>query len=808
MIGRNRHVYLFILFLLVRLPVLAQTTAITIEGAIHDKASGNPIEFASIQLLQLPDSILVKTTVSEKKGKFRLEDVRPGNYLLRCSFIGYEISQVAPFSILPGSSLYTVERVDLLVSGKALAEVTVTSRKQSLVTGIDRKIYNVDQDIMSRSGSVSDILKNIPSVEVDIEGAVLLRGSGDVMILINGKPSPLMGRSRAEILQQIPANTIERIEVITNPSARYRPDGVSGIINIVLKKNTRNGFNGSVILNAGNLDRYNGSINLNYRPKKLNLFANYSRRLDTRRRFNNLERFYLDSLTGLEEGLFKQNNSFTGRPDGHVASAGMDYTIDDRNSIGISGTLYSRDQLRNIISSNYRYDSLKQLTEHFDRFNRSQETERERSLTAFFTHRFKGEDHQMEIEFNADRSKEIEDNRFTNQYYFPVNNVSNDNTIIKVTDNEYQLTIDYSTPLPGDAKLEAGYDGNSNKEDLDFYGEYFDMVQSGFIKDIEKTNRFIFDQTIHAVYTTLEKNWVKWGLTVGLRAEQVNTKGHLVTLDSIVKNNYFKIYPTLHLGYALKEGHEMQLNYSKRVNRPDGDDLNPFPEYQDPRNLRSGNPKLLPEIIHSVEFGYKWQHKQFSFVPSIYYRYKVNGYTQVTEALDDTILLTRMQNLSRDQSAGLELIFSVKAGKWFSTNLNSNIFYNRIEAAAGTSIGNRSIISMSANFNSNFNIGKTTVLQSGINYRSARLTAQGKTYPTVVLNMGMRQDLFRNKVSLSLTASDLFNSLRQKTKLNTGSFLQTNTSRRDGRIVYLGISYRFGIIKKEKEEKMQFDDNI
>jgi outer membrane receptor protein involved in Fe transport len=808
MIDRKRHYYLFILFFLIRLTVSAQDPVITIEGTVHDNASGKPIEFATIQLIRLPDSAIVKTTASGKKGEFRLEEIPTANYLVRCSFIGYEVSMVPPVALSPGSAVYTVGRVDLSISGKALAEVTVTSKKQSLVTGIDRKIYNVDQDIMSRSGSVSDILKNIPSVEVDIEGGVLLRGSGDVMILINGKPSPLMGRSRAEILQQIPANTIERIEVITNPSARYRPDGVSGIINIVLKKNTRNGFNGSVILNAGNRDRYNGSFNLNYRPKKFNLFANYSRRLDTRRRFNDLERFYLDSITGLEDGIFRQNNSFTGRPKGHVASAGMDHTINDRNSIGISGTLYSRDQLRNIVNTNYRYDSLKQLTEHFDRFNRSQETERERSLSAFFTHKFPGDDHQLEIEFNADRSKEIENNRFTNRHYFPPGNDFYDNTIIKVTDNEYQLTIDYSTPLPGDAKLEAGYDGNSNKEDLDFYGEYFDPVQPGFIKDSEKTNRFIFEQNIHAVYTTLEKTWEKWGLTVGLRAEQVNTNGNLVTLDSIIKNNYFKIYPTLHLGYALKEGHELQLNYSKRVNRPDGDDLNPFPEYQDPRNLRSGNPKLLPELIHSVEFGYKWQHKQFSFVPSIYYRYKVNGYTQVTEALDDTILLTRMQNLSRDQSAGLELIFSAKAGKWFSTNLSSNIFYNRIEAAAGTMIGKRSIISMSANFNNNFNIGKTTVLQAGINYRSARLTPQGKTYPTVVLNMGMRQDLFRNKVSLSLTASDIFNSLRQKTKLNTSDFLQTNTSRRDGRVVYLGISYRFGIIKKEKEEKMQFDDNL
>ncbi len=803
----RRHTILF-LFTFLGFPLLVISQSGVIEGNIHDKSSGNAIEFASVQLIRVEDSSVIRSTVSEKRGRFTIEGVVPGNYIIRCSFIGYDISNTPVFTITSAVTTHNIGRIDLQIEGKSLGEVVVTARKQTLLTGIDRKTYNVDQDIMSRSGSASDILKNIPSVEVDIEGQVLLRGSGDVMILINGKPSPLMGRSRADILQQLPANSIERIEVITNPSARYRPDGVSGIINIVLKKNIKNGFNGTVNANMGNRDRYNMGINLNYRPKKFNLFANYNYRHDTRLRYNDLQRIYIDTVTGAITGYFDQSSSQANHPRGHFAGAGLDYTIDDHNSFGVSGNIYYRKQQRKNFVYNSMYDQSHILTEQFDRLMTGPEQESERSGAAFFNHRFKGDDHELQVEYNFENSEEEEDLRFENIFYKPTPARHFDNTLIKTDDTEHQLTADYTKPIGDDGKLEAGYDGLYLRSDHDFYGEYYDTLQDSFVKDLERSNRFLFNQDIHAVYTTYEKTMEKWGFTVGLRAEKVFTKSTLVTLDSIVTNDYFKIFPTLHLSYAIKQGHEMQLNYSKRVNRPDADDLNPFPEYQDPRNLRSGNPKLLPEIIHSVELGYKWQHEDFSIVPSIYYRFKVNGYTPVTRTIDDTVLLTIRENLSRDRSAGFELIFSAKASTWFSTNLSTNIFYNRIESMNDGEIRNRSIFSMSANLSTNFVINKTSFIQLSTNYRSARLNFQGKQFPTTVVNLGLRQDLFKNKLSVSLTASDLFQSLRQKNILNTNRFSQTSFNRRDGRIVYFGLNYRFGIVKKEKEEKMQFDDNL
>ncbi|MEO5945690.1 MAG: TonB-dependent receptor [Chitinophagaceae bacterium] len=776
----------------------------TITGIIQDKTSKQPIEFATVQLLQLPDSTVLKTTVTDKKGKFTIEDVQSGNYIVSYTFIGY--SQTI-LSVTVDQKKENLGQIELETLSTSLAEVTVTGRKSLLSTSIDRKVYNVSQDIMAQSGVASDILKNIPSVEVDIDGTVNLRGSSDVMILINGRPSPLMGRSRAEVLQQLPANSIERIEVITNPSARFKPDGTSGIINIVLKKNTKQGWSGAAILNAGNNDRYSGNLTFNYKPGKLNFFGNYSLRQDSRLRTNTIDREYLDA-SGIKESFYYDKNSSLARPVSHFATLGIDYTIDDKNTIGLSGNYHYRDQVKNDVQNRLYTDKNKITTSQFDRLRYDPEFEKEKDATAYWQHNFAKEDKELRIELNVSTSDEVEDNHYSTIYYYPIKPSAFDNTLIKQGDKQQQFSIDFTNPITEDSKIETGYLGSFSQIDLDFYGELYDTTQKKFIKDNIRSNRFTYNESIHAFYGTYQRQFEKFGYSAGLRAEQAIIKGNLVTKDSLISNDYFKMYPTLHLAYKLKNG-ELQLNYSKRVNRPDGDEMNPFPEYKDPLNLRAGNPKLLPEMIHSVEFGYKWQNDNFSLVPSLYYRYKKNGFTSVTIPLNDSVLLTTEQNLSNDQSAGLEIIFSAKAGKFFSSNLSTNFFYNQIDASDLGFIGKKTIFSMSTNFNATFTITKTTVAQISSNFRSARLTPQGKSYASFVFNAGVRQDLFKKKASITLTASDIFKTLRYKNEFNTTGLQQVSFGRRDAQIIYLGFSYRFGKTpKKSKEVKLEFDNSL
>ncbi|MBA2249326.1 MAG: TonB-dependent receptor [Chitinophagaceae bacterium] len=783
----------------------SQTHGNIISGQVTDKASRLPIQFATIQILRSADSTLLAGTASDEKGKFNLTGIVAGNYLLVCTYVSHT-RYYLPIN-LTGEQTLNVGNIQLLPLPKNMKEVVVTTTKSTLNTAIDRKVYNVDQDIMAQSGSASDILKNIPSVEVDIDGNVSLRGSDGVLILINGKPSPLMGNNKADVLQQLPANSIERIEVITNPSARFKPDGTSGIINIVMKKNIKSGWNGTVIGNAGNKDRYSGSANLNYKQGKVTAFGSYGYRHESRNRVNTINRQYLDDA-GQTSGYYNELNSSPVHPVSNLATLGFEYAINEHNSFGLSGNYSNRKLLKRDVVNKYFYDPNHMLLSQYNRLRYDPESEIEKDGTIFFQHNFAKEDHEVRLELNLSKSDEVEDNHYTNVYNFSLAPSSFDNTLITQKDNQKHLTIDYSNPLSESSKLEIGYDGTIEKIDPVFFGEYFDTGLHKFITDVMKSNKFIYNQDLQAVYGTYQRSYGAFGYSAGIRLEQSFTKANLVTKDSVINNQYFKIYPTLHLAYKLKKG-ELQLNYSRRVHRPESDDLNPFPEYRDPRNLQAGNPKLLPEIIHSVEFGYKWQDAHFSFVPSLYYRYKEHGFTSIIVALDDSTLLTTKENLSNDQSAGLELIFSAKAGKFFTSNLSSNFFYNTIN---GTDLGftnKKSIISMSATFNSTFILAKNTMLQVSSNFRSARLTPQGKTYGTIVFNAGMRQDLLKKKLTVTLTGSDLFKTLKQKTELNTPFLKQLSVGTRDARIIYLGVAYHFGkTTTKKPDEKLQFDNNL
>lgn len=782
----------------------AQREKIALQGIVIDKITKQPLEFVSVELQYAKDSSLRKGMLTDKLGKFVFTNLNSGKYLLTLSYIGYDVTKTREVFIAEGQQAVNLGNLELENTATKLNEVVVSSTKKTLNASIDRKVYNVDKDIMSKSGAASDILKNVPSVEVDIDGGVSLRGSSNVMILINGKVSPLMGKSRAEVLQSLPANSIERIEVITNPSARFRPDGTSGIINIVLKKNARLGWNGSLTANAGNSDRYNGSLLLNYNPGKLNLFGSLSLRKDHRLRSNIIDRTYFDT-TGKTMSFYNEVNNSKMRPVSTVANLGVTYNLNDKNSLGISGSYYDRSLTKHDVVNKFTFNPQQVLIENYDRLRLDPEVETQTNYTAFYEHKFKKEDHEIRMEFNKSKSDETEDNQYKNIYKLPALPSYVERTLIKQKANENQLTLDYTLPINENSKLEAGYDGSFNKMDFDFFGSFYDTLQNKFIEDAVKTNRFLYEEKIQALYTTYEQRFKKFGFQFGLRGEQVNIKGNLVTIDSFIKNDYFKVYPTLHLSYALKSKNEIQLNYSRRINRPDADELNPFPEYRDPRNLQAGNPKLLPEIINSVEFGYKWEHKNFSFVPSLYYRYRTNGFTEVIRPINDSTLLTTSENLAKDQAAGMELIFSATTGK-FTSNLSSNIFYNQIDASNLGYSKSKAIVAFSANLNSSYSLSKNNMVQFSTNFRSARLTPQGKVFARYISNIGMRQDFLKKKATVTITVSDLFASGKDKREFNSVYFNQYSVGRRDTRIIYIGASYRFGKVKKApKDEKIQFD---
>ncbi len=775
-----------------------------VSGTITGEGK-QPVEFVAVSL-QATDGAVVQSTVSDAHGRFTLGPVPAGTYTLAYNLVGADRRQTSAFTIDAQHARVDFNDLTVREAVVQLDKLQVNARQEKFLNSIDRKVYNVGKDIQSTAGSASDLLQNVPSVDVDIDGNVSLRGSDNVLILINGRTSTLMGRSRAEVLAQLPADEIEKIEVITNPSAKYKPDGTSGIINIALKKKHDGGLSGTVTANVGNRDRYNGSVSLNYHPAAWNFFGSASVRQDDRPRFASDVRTITDPATGAVIHADKHTVEES-RPITRIARAGIDYAPNADNQFGVAGSYNRRTFTRHATDENFVTDATGAVIADYDRIRYDPEYEQDEELSGTYRHTF-AEDHELNLELRTSRSAEQEDNHYANVYIVPAQAPTYDNMLIKNTDDSTEGVVEYTRPL-GEGRLEAGYNLNDDRYAADFRGEYVDPQTGNLVNDPTKTNRFRHDRTIHAFYATYAKTLGQFGFMAGLRPELAYGKSYFVDTGGTIETDYTRVYPTLHLSYALKEGHELQLNYSHRVRRPEIDDLNPFPEYSDPFTLRAGNPLLLPEDIHSIEGGYSYHRGDTTFTSTLYDRQTYHGFTNITTDLGGGVLLTTHENLATSNAAGLELTANTDLGKVATLNFSSNTFYNTIDASNLGYSASKSDISWLAKLGITLRLPRATQVQFNTNYTSARLTAQGERRPTWVANLGVRHDFAGKKAAVVLTVSDLFNSLKETYVLDTPLLQEEVMRRRSSRIVYLGMIYNFGKpAKKQKDDPLKFDNSL
>jgi outer membrane receptor protein involved in Fe transport len=776
-----------------------------VTGIIIEKSSDKPLEFATVIIRSNADSTLDIGTITGKKGDFSFNNLAYGDYRLIYSFIGFEKVETSVFSLNAKRNNIDLGRLYISESATMLGDISVTAERSTFVNSIDRRTFNVGQDVMSKTGSVSELLQNVPSVQVDIDGNVSLRGSDNVMFLINGKPSTLMGTNRAAVLQQMPASSIEKIEVITNPSARYKPDGTSGIINIVLKKDKNTGLNGQASVNAGNDRRYNANFSVNYNPGKLNVFGSYSIRQDERLRYSDDYRKHFISAEDTISYTHVISRDLS-RPLSQIIQAGADYKINEHNTLGVTGNYNYRSFIRHSNDVNLWQSTDLTVTKDYDRTRRDPEFEKDLEFSANYVHSFNKEGQELTVDYTSSFSNEQEDNHYSDIYRIPVTIPSYDNTLIKQGDNESQLSVEYVNPVTENAKIETGYILESRKNDMNFFGEFYNLLTDFWTRDIVKTNHFIYKENIHVLYGTYAQEIGKLGFLAGVRAEEALLDANQITTDTIVKSSYFRIYPSLHFTYKLNELNELQLNYSHRIRRPEGDEMNPFPEYADPYNLRMGNPHLKPADVHSIEFGYQYKKNSTTFLSTLYYRYTYNGMTDITRFINDTIKLTTRENLTKSGSAGLELVLSKAIGTLGNINLSTNTFYNSIDASRLGYSKRKSIISWSANLSAGINLSKSTVLQITSGYVGESLTPQGRQLPSFVVNSGFKQEFYNRKLVFIATVSDIFNSLRSNTIIDTPQLFEKIIRRRSARIIYAGITYTFGNQKKKKE--IEYDNRL
>ena len=775
-------------------------------GVVVEKSTGEPMEFVDVVLYEHEGETFLDGVTTNGKGEFRFSDLASGKYYVETNFMGYEPKRSRVFSIESKNQEVDLKKLPIEISVSLLEQVEVTATKSTLNLGLDRRAYNVDADIMAQTSSATEILQNLPSVTVDVNGQVSLRGTSNITYLVNGRPSALLRAGGAAALQQIPANSIERIEVITNPSAKYRPDGIGGIINIVLKDANRQGLNGSVQANVGNLDRYNANVMLNYGMDDVNFFGSYGiRHANTPQDITDLR---IDREGGVDLNSFKSVSDVTFGELSHMATAGVSFPLGESGFVEISGEYF---YLNNDNNSLTAWDVTEE--DAVNQFNIGRQYngyEQEYDVGVAYEREFdNNEDHSLAIEFNLSGYDEKEDNIYDERYFVPFTGNAQSRNLIKKGGPVMEFVVEYARPIGRESELEVGYLGEIMKDDIDILGEDF---RNTWMTAPLKTCRFKFDQTVHAGYGVFTQAIESFYYSAGVRAEQTLITSNLISSGEKIPNDYFNIFPTLAVGLELGDNEEIRLSYSKRINRADPDEQNPFPEYDDPRTRDRGNPKLLPEQVHSVELGYYLQNEKFTFMPTLYYRYLYDGFTEFREIVEDTVLQTTFTNFSNQTLAGAEVIFKGNVAKFLDLNFSANAYYNELD---GTNLGlaaNQSQITWDTKLGANFNISKNTYGQINAQYISSRLTPQGEFQPIVLLNLGLRQDIFNRNASILFTVSDVFASVEFESLIDNPNLYWNTIYGRNNQIFYLGFSYRFGESyaqkRKRKPEKLEFEDLI
>ncbi len=780
---------------------------IKITGKVVDEKSGSILDFATISLVDPKNGSAVRGGQSDLEGKFTFENIPVGNYLLKISFVGY-----APYSqnitVSADKPLLALGSIKVKKgSGSVLDEVVVSAKKDVIQLGIDRKVFNTDQSLVSQGGSASDLLATVPSVQVDLDGNVSLRGTSSVRILIDGKPSTFGGGNITSILQSLPASAIERIELITNPSAKYDPEGQSGIINIVLKKNQKLGVNGNVALTAGRFENYNGNGSLNYRDQKWNLSGNYSYRYSNRPGSGSTNTTFLDPAANVAPYSFS-NQTSNNHGEDHTIKLGAEYFATPNTSIGISGNLGlglddDRDDLhQRFLSQN------NSLLDYGQGFNTQKEKSHGYDLNLDFSHKFKNPKEELTSNFSFGRRTEYQ---FENiiQNFFQSNGEVSQNRIssdrmndVDQKNKSYNIQLDYTLPLNKDSKFEAGYRSTLKNESQNQLSDTLIINSSNYSRDHTQSNLFDLQDDVHAVYTNYQNQITEnFGFQVGLRAEQAYLNTTITGLDgngngliTPSRLSYFRIYPSVYLTQKFKGNNQLQLSYSRRVNRPRGWQTNPFPDRSDRYNIRIGNPNLKPEDIHSVEFSYAKFWQAVTFTSSIYFR-QVNDVVQSLRENNPNELggtISRFYNLSRNRSAGLELISRADLSKKVNITGNLNFFQSYFSGGGNLGINDNSGFSWNGNLTANATFQKSLSAQVSAFYSAPRTLAQGEFKQMLSVDAGLRYDVLKTKGSLSFNVRDIFNSRKFGLLTDNGLFIQDWERRRQGGVYNVTFSYRFG----------------
>ena len=737
-----------------------------LSGVVIDQETEQPLEYATITLKNQRRPEMLQGGITDINGRFSFE-VYSGKYDINTEYISFKTITKEGVLIRSNTDLGTI-RMEIEASN--LDEVELVSERTTVEIRLDKRIYNVGKDITVRGGSVSDVLDNVPSVSVDVEGVISLRGNDNVRILINGKPSGLVGLSGPEGLRQIPAESIEKVEVVTSPSARYDAAGTAGILNIILKKNSLEGFNGTIIVNGGIPKNNRGSTSLNWRAKKLNLFSTTTLG-DSQSNGGGLFNSEFFDNTNLNNFSNEKRDYDRNRKNLFI-NLGAEYNLNEKNSLTVSG--FYRDSDRNSLVSTFIETITSTGTFNSDRFEDEVELDQTKQFTANYTKKFDDKGHELVAEFQYETSDEDEDSDIRSSVPEEVFTLESQKRIL------YQ--VDYVWPIDEQTQFEIGYRGNFKTQKNDY--EVTLEENNVFVTNTDLSNVLLYTENVNAAYSQFGKKINKFSYLLGLRMEHSNIIIDQQTTNEKVKKKYLDWFPTFNLSYELSEKESFTLGFSRRIRRPRSWSLNPFPSRSSITFFRQGNPDLDPSYSNTFDLGYLKRWKKFTFNGSVYYQKSTQNIERITEATGEFVDVTADDgtvnsvpalrsisvNLSKNIRTGTEFTLTYSPSRKIRLSGNFNIFNSQMIGDYNGANFNAEIISWFSRINASLKLPKGFDTQIRGFYFGPRANAQTRSQGIFTLSGAINKSILKKKGTLSIRASDLLNTRRRKSTTTNENF--------------------------------------
>ena len=805
----TKNLLIVVLFILSHNYIMGQKNVnlVLVSGKIIEIETNLPLEYATITFFSKVENKMKGGGITDPDGNFSIS-IPQGTYDVSVEYFSFENITKLNVNFNQDTNLGTLKMNSDL---QALDAVDIIAEKTTVEIKLDKKIYNVGRDLTVRGGSVSDVLDNVPSVSVDIEGNVALRGNGNVRILINGKPSGLVGLNSTDALRQLPADAIEKVEIITSPSARYDAEGTAGILNIILRRSKILGLNGAIIINSGYPNQLGASGNINYRTGDINVFNNSGYSYRKSPGSSGVETEFFNTEYD-EDGILIQDSPNTFRNEyrtferirkGFNSNTGVEWYITPTTSLT---TAFLASKSNNSNESFNRAETLDltgAVISESVRYDPETETDQTTQFSVNFDKQFHGNsEHRLTFDFQLENSSEDEGSIIYNDGIAAER--------VRTIEDQKRVLIqsDFTLPINDKTRFEGGYNGRFSTNNTAYSLEFAE--DDSFILDTNVSNVLVYKENVNAVYTQYgSKVKDKFSFLLGLRMEATNITISQLSSNEYTNSNYIGLFPTVNLGYEFSENQNLTIGYNRRISRPRSRFLNPFPSRSSATNLFQGNPNISPSYSNGVDIGYLNTLEKITLNTSLYYNHATDVFTYISEDTGDEVVINGESvpvirrgpiNLAEDDRLGFEFTLTYRPSKKWNMNANFNLYHSAIKGNyKGLSYDSENL-GWFVRLNNKYTLPGNIEWQTRLSYSGPRVDAINRREGIFSSNMAFSKDLFKEKASITLNINDLFNTQRRNLESTTPTFYSDGYYRWRVRSYSLSFTYRFNQAKKRSKQ--------